>query len=910
MVTNLPRRFGKYELLELLSVGGMAEVYLARYTGERGFQKILAIKKILPSLTEDPEFVRMFIDEGKIAGQLSHSNICQIYELGKFGESHFIAMEYVWGKDLLQIQNRFKKLGTVMPFGQACFIVSKLCEGLDYAHKKRDAHGRPMNIIHRDVSPQNILVSYEGEIKLIDFGIAKARDRSAKTAAGVLKGKFGYMSPEQVRGLRLDRRSDIFSLGIILWELVTGRTLFDGETDFIVLEKVRNVQVIPPSRVNPAVPPELEAVVMRALQRDPEDRYQWASDMHQALQAFMMTQRPVYTSRMLAQWMQRTFAREILQERKRLQAYFAAPAGSPRPAQGPPGKSMEEEEDLEGATVLDPDGSIGPLEPVLEEEEQPTVLEEPAPPLPAMAEAEDAPTDFDEEEPTLVAPGSASPEPDRSDVQDQATIMLDDEDPQAQALAERMRALASAAESAAPPPPAPGPGGAYSPPAPALAEAPPGVPETPPFPPPLDAAQVQSRATRPTAAGERAGASPLVVLLVSLGVALLGFAAGALFMKHRLGSRRRAIRPASALVVFSSTPDAQILLDGEPQRPGPSGAVVLQNLPPGEHVVSVQAPGHEEVRRKVRVEAGQVLAVRLEPKVAVKPGKLLVKLQPAEVEGYVVVNGTPHEMEYLLGPLPADEGKKVELAIYALGYQPFSKTYRNVANGVKTVEVRLEPAEGPHVQIVTDPPGADVFVGDDPQCKTPCRISGLTKGKVVELVVAKEGYEMVRKKVKIGRRPRQLALVLDRERAAAEPATEPARATEEPREPAPRPRRTRPRRRSRGQPRKTRPSAARRAARQAAARPKPPRAARPGASCSKYCPTKTKGCLWVNSNPRARIFIDGRNTGRNTPVFGARGFKLRPGRHRVTLVAPGGKKRSFSVTIKRCQVTKLIRSLR
>jgi serine/threonine protein kinase len=245
-----PIPFGKYLLLERISVGGMAEVFRAKSFGVEGFEKILAIKRILPAMSEDKEFIEMFIDEAKIAGQLSHANICQIFELGRIGDTHFIAMEFVWGKDVLQIQNRFRRMKQIMPYSMAAFLCAKICEGLDYAHHKKDASGKPLMIIHRDVSPQNILVSYEGEVKLIDFGIAKAQSRSSKTQAGVLKGKFGYMSPEQVRGLPLDRRSDVFAVGTILYELMTGDRLFLGDSDFSTLEKVRNVDVLPSPRAS------------------------------------------------------------------------------------------------------------------------------------------------------------------------------------------------------------------------------------------------------------------------------------------------------------------------------------------------------------------------------------------------------------------------------------------------------------------------------------------------------------------------------------------------------------------------------------------------------------------------------------------------------------------------------------
>jgi serine/threonine protein kinase len=316
-----PVPFGKYLLLDRISVGGMAEVFKAKSYGVEGFEKIIAIKRILPTMGEDRDFIKMFIDEAKIAGQLAHANICQIFELGRIDGSHFIAMEYIWGKDLLQIQNRLRKIKQPMPIAMACFSIAKVLEGLDYAHRKRDPLGRPLEIVHRDCSPQNVLVSYEGEVKVIDFGIAKATSRNSRTMAGVLKGKFGYMSPEQVRGLPLDRRSDIFALGTMLYECLTSDRLFQGETDFSTLEKVRNVDIRPPREINPAIPPAVEAVIMKALAKDVEERYQWCSEMLADLQAFLMSQDVVFTAKSLSSWLKEVFAAEIDRERQQLEQY-------------------------------------------------------------------------------------------------------------------------------------------------------------------------------------------------------------------------------------------------------------------------------------------------------------------------------------------------------------------------------------------------------------------------------------------------------------------------------------------------------------------------------------------------------------------------------------------------------------
>jgi len=316
-----PIPFGKYLLLERINVGGMAEVFKAKAFGVEGFERLVAVKRILPSIAEDTEFITMFIDEAKIAVQLTHANIAQIFDLGKVGDSFFIALEYVHGKDLRAIFDRARKRGEPLPVPMACYVVMKLCEGLDYAHNKKDAAGRELNLVHRDVSPQNILLSYDGETKIIDFGIAKAAGKAGKTQAGILKGKFGYMSPEQVRGLPLDRRSDIFAVGIVLYELLTGERLFVGESDFSTLEKVRNVEIMPPSTYNRRIPEELEQIVLKALSKDVDDRYQTAMDLHDDLQSFMYTSGNFFARKDLSAYMRKGFSDEIAKETVRDEQY-------------------------------------------------------------------------------------------------------------------------------------------------------------------------------------------------------------------------------------------------------------------------------------------------------------------------------------------------------------------------------------------------------------------------------------------------------------------------------------------------------------------------------------------------------------------------------------------------------------
>ncbi|MBX7098376.1 MAG: protein kinase [Myxococcaceae bacterium] len=320
-----PIPFGKYLLLDRVNIGGMAEVWRAKSFGAGGFERVVAIKRILPNIAEDAEFISMFIDEAKITVQLNHANIAQIYELSHVQNSYFIAMEYISGKDLRAVFDRCRKRGEPAPIPLTCYAIAKCCEGLDYAHRASDGAGRPMNIVHRDVSPQNLLVSYDGEIKVIDFGIAKAAGKATKTQAGILKGKFGYMSPEQIRGLPLDRRSDVFAIGICLYEMLTGERLFVGDSDFSVLEKVRKVEVLPPTTYNRRIPEALEKIVMKALARDVEERYQYASEVGEALQRFLITSEAVFGRKDLAQYMKSTFAEEFEREKTRLKDYADVP---------------------------------------------------------------------------------------------------------------------------------------------------------------------------------------------------------------------------------------------------------------------------------------------------------------------------------------------------------------------------------------------------------------------------------------------------------------------------------------------------------------------------------------------------------------------------------------------------------
>ena len=313
MTVFQPIQFGKYRLLDKIAVGGMAELYRAKLTGVQGFEKLIAIKKILPNLSDQDSLITSFIDEAKLAALLHHENIVQIYDFGNMGNEYFIAMEFLFGKDLRTIRKTANTREQPLDMGNILYIISRICAGLDYSHNLKDLQGKPLNIIHRDINPQNILVTYEGQVKIIDYGIAKAASQNNKTRENLIKGKLAYMSPEQANGQTIDHRSDIFSTGIILYELLADRRMFEGET-MHVLSLVREAHFDPPEEVVPDLPAELNQILHRALAKDPDERYQSASEMLADLEefAFELSLRP--NARSFAQYIKELFEEEFAEE--------------------------------------------------------------------------------------------------------------------------------------------------------------------------------------------------------------------------------------------------------------------------------------------------------------------------------------------------------------------------------------------------------------------------------------------------------------------------------------------------------------------------------------------------------------------------------------------------------------------
>ena len=284
--------FGRYHLIRRVSVGGMAEIFKAKAMTPGGFEKIVAVKRLLPHVEEDPVFVQHFMSESKLVAILDHPLVARIYEVGQVGQTPYLAMEYVYGVDLQELMRVLTELGRPADPRLVCAIGIQAAHALDYAHHVVDEAGRPCEIVHRDVSPQNFMMSSTGELKLIDFGIAKFAGREGQTKTGVVKGKHAYMSPEQVRRKPLDGRSDLFSLGVVLWELACGQRLFRADSVLETLEKVDSAQVTPPLELCPDMPPALSAWIMRCLARSPDDRPHRGAVLAEALEGVLKELEP------------------------------------------------------------------------------------------------------------------------------------------------------------------------------------------------------------------------------------------------------------------------------------------------------------------------------------------------------------------------------------------------------------------------------------------------------------------------------------------------------------------------------------------------------------------------------------------------------------------------------------------
>jgi serine/threonine protein kinase len=299
---------GKYEIVRELATGGMAQIYLARTRGAAGFEKNVVLKIILPNLASDRQFVTMFLDEARLAATLRHSNIADVFDVGVEGKTYYFAMEYVAGQNARAVRIKARETRRPIPVEVSLAIVGGTAAALHYAHTRTDANGKSLDLVHRDVSPSNILVGYEGAIKLVDFGIARATSRRMRTRTGIRKGKVPYLSPELCRGTTIDHRSDLFSLGVILYELTTGERPFQGNSDFVVMDQIVSAAPMPPSQIAREYPSPLESIVMRMLAHSPEARYQTAGQVLEDIETFASDNGLLISAHIVAKFMKELFA--------------------------------------------------------------------------------------------------------------------------------------------------------------------------------------------------------------------------------------------------------------------------------------------------------------------------------------------------------------------------------------------------------------------------------------------------------------------------------------------------------------------------------------------------------------------------------------------------------------------------
>ncbi len=947
-----PLPFGKYLLLERISVGGMAEVFKAKAFGVEGFEKILAIKRILPSMAEDADFIQMFIDEAKICGQLNHANICQTFELGRIEDSHFIAMEYIWGKDLLQIQNRFRRMRKTMPPNMAAHVASKVCEGLDYAHRKKDATGRPLGIIHRDVSPQNILVSYEGECKVIDFGIAKAASRSSKTQAGVLKGKFGYMSPEHVRGMPLDRRSDIFSIGTILYEILTNERLFLGESDFATLEKVRNVDVPPPSTLNPEVPPVLDQIIMKALAKEVEDRYQWASEMQEALLNFLVTEEPVYNAKPLAGWMREQFNAEmrreaqILEEQRRIGREAMAALSQGRGG-APPSIRLRPPTLSTGVPVASRPGLLSGPSSAAPASPAPPPVPEKAKPTSEFGDIEtnvsdadlgdvdlgdmqgDDPLD-DTGEKTAISMGADKPqEAHPADLVNESTRILEGEDPgQQEAQPGEITASPTVVftQGMAPAPPTPVQNPAAQP------QPHYGPPSGQPTPMQMQQMQMQQmqqmqmqdpRASTgmvvlpPNFAGMTPMNAPygtgafMAVQMPGGGTGMVmlppgnyqgaagvfqgpyppqnevrrGTGSSALWKDILVGvlvavtvvaavlGVKFMLTPSKGTIILTVLPPraAEVSLDGKVvAKVQPGGSALLREVPRGPHRIRVRAEDGD-AQQVVNVSPGEPTQVTVqlspsqgEPARTSGQGSGTIKLK-LPLEGVLVsidgrlVSDKDVQKGYLVAAGPH------EIRVSKAGRRERTLKVQVEAGKELEQQVDLEEARGKLI-VNTDPPGADISVDGKSQGKSPVKVEDLSPGQQIRVVVRKHGFSNIVKYVSFDD-DNGYDQNLDIRLASGSGTKTPTGHEALMKEPAAK------------EPVKQEPVT-----------------------------TGEDGFLVANTKPWAKVFVDGKDMNKTTPIAPRDRIPLRPGKHVVTFVA-NQKKYHFNVVVKPGEVSKIIQEL-
>jgi serine/threonine-protein kinase len=337
-----PASIGRYVICFELASGGMASVHLARAEGSPGFEKLVALKRIHPHLAAEQSYVEMFLDEGRIGSRITHPNVCSVFDFGRADGEYFIAMEYLVGESLSRVHRRVmtesdQRMSKLLPARMAR-IVAQACEGLHAAHELKDASGESLCVVHRDVSAENLFITYDGTTQVVDFGIAHARQRLHHTGAGQVKGTFPYMAPEQMTAAVVDRRVDVWALGAVLWELLTLRRLFLRDTDVNTMYAVLSSEIKPPSQYRSDVPPELDEIVLKALQRNPDERWQTTREMGRALRQVLARQEDLVGPAELADWMAELFPDGEARKRQVMEIARTSDASS---FAGPPDRASD-----------------------------------------------------------------------------------------------------------------------------------------------------------------------------------------------------------------------------------------------------------------------------------------------------------------------------------------------------------------------------------------------------------------------------------------------------------------------------------------------------------------------------------------------------------------------------------------
>jgi len=846
----------------------MAEVFKAKSFGVEGFEKLIAIKRILPNIAEDEDFITMFIDEAKIAVQLNHANIAQIFDLGKIDDSYFIALEFIQGKDLRTIWDRHKRRGLRMPIPMSAYVVTRVCEGLDYAHRKKDAAGQELNIVHRDVSPQNVLLSYEGEVKIIDFGIAKAANKASKTQAGILKGKFGYMSPEQVRGLPLDRRSDIFALGIILYELLTGERLFVGESDFSTLEKVRNVEILPPTTYNRNIPDTLEKIVLKALSKDPDDRFQSSYDMQEELQRFLILSKSNFARKDLSGYMKRAFKSDIQRELERHKKH----------------EEMIEETDV-GADADDeptelPTSRVPPLV------SQQATLEHDIPPSNQILSPQDSGS-------LGAIPTIAGPDDDDDD-EDCETVVWDPREDLSDAGP--INTSSTEMPTARPqPPPIGGPPSRKPPPRikqqPPSSKPPPTKPDRPVAPyfddvsfdtqtdETPNALSPFSLSDDPYSTGEatlaeenpiRKKRSPLNMVIAVLAVIAVGVFGFAVFKYLQ----QQGMFGGSATLIIQSTPaNTQLWLDGQQVKNR------VENVKPGAHLLEAKADNYQAFKEEIHIAAGEEVPIAISLKFI--PAIIEINITPPDaivkMDGKQVGDKSPVLLEDVL---PGVEHTFVfEHAKYVNQTEKWTlKPRESINKKIVMVEASFD------LDIDRIPSGAKIVLDGNRKGQAPKVIKGLKATKQYQLNLQRKDYQ-----------PWSGTIFFDGSAVkVVRPRLEPLSET------APTPRKINEKHASPGHTPKPKPKI----------KPKPKVKPKTKIKPKSKIKPKTKtsdsvnmGTLRLNSTPWGKVFIDGKDVNQNTPLPN---YKLSQGVHTITIEFANGGKKTVIVDIFSGQVTKKI----